>query len=298
MAENVTTILDKDEILASSVNDNDVLYLVHGTGSDRDRYIKVSEIKKVVSVLGDVHFSSIEMHKAGQGSQTADVDFDGEKLKMSSSTAETTDSGVLEVTRTKLEYTSVPNGGGLNSASVEPSGFTVSFTDSSDNVFKSEVEYDHVLTPLLKSAEIQGTVATGTNTRKIVVDSTLEVGKANSNLGGNLVVNGESTFNRRTSLNRIKLQSWLELNADIDMSDYDTSENPPQLGDIVAGRNAGSSAVKVYIGYDSQSNKMYVQIGVDCAVMFMCTGTYVMNDQTFHSWTPLCNTTVTHGTTW
>lgn len=44
MAENITTLLDKLELLAANADDTDKLYVVHGTGSDRDKYITLSEL--------------------------------------------------------------------------------------------------------------------------------------------------------------------------------------------------------------------------------------------------------------
>lgn len=44
MAENITTLLDKLELLAANANGTDKLYVVHGTGSDRDTYMTLSEL--------------------------------------------------------------------------------------------------------------------------------------------------------------------------------------------------------------------------------------------------------------
>ena len=44
MAENITTLLDKFELLAANANGTDKLYVVHGTGSDRDTYMTLSEL--------------------------------------------------------------------------------------------------------------------------------------------------------------------------------------------------------------------------------------------------------------
>lgn len=44
MAENITTLLDKLELLAANANGTDKLYVVHGTGSGRDTYMTLSEL--------------------------------------------------------------------------------------------------------------------------------------------------------------------------------------------------------------------------------------------------------------
>ena len=49
MAENITTLLDKFELLAANANGTDKLYVVHGTGSDRDKYMTLSELMAYLS---------------------------------------------------------------------------------------------------------------------------------------------------------------------------------------------------------------------------------------------------------
>lgn len=44
MAENITTLLDKLELLAANADGTDKLYVVHGTGSDRDKFMTLSNL--------------------------------------------------------------------------------------------------------------------------------------------------------------------------------------------------------------------------------------------------------------
>ena len=189
MAQNITSVLSKQNILAGDVQGADVLYLIHGLGSDRDRFIKIEELKKVVSNLDDVTFESISMQKPVTGG-AAEVDFDGETLSMSATPAEVTDSGALEMTRLGLNYTKSPQSGGQNSAGVSAGGFTVSFVNGNGVETKTEVKYDGISTPALSAKEIAGKVPVSANEKKLVIDSALEVGKENSTNGNNLVVNG------------------------------------------------------------------------------------------------------------
>lgn len=193
MAQNITTLLDKDPITANDVNGSDVLYLVHGSGSNRSRKLSVEELKKVVSHNGDVKFDSIEMHKSVTGGASADVEFDGEKLKMSATPAGVTDSGVMEMTRLGIECTSSPQSGGQNKNTFGAGGVEVSFTDSNNNKTATEVEYDHVTTTKVIADEIQGSTPVDVTKKKLVVDSSVEIGKNGSNLGNNLVVHGTET---------------------------------------------------------------------------------------------------------
>lgn len=255
-----------------------------------------NQIKKIFTVLYvlEAKLKSVGLQKAFSGGYS-ETTIDGEKLKMSASPAETASSGSFEMTRLKLEYSSLPSGGGINKSSVSPAGFEISYTDSSENTYKTELKYDSVNTPLLKATELQGNTATGANSKKLVVDSSLEVGKDGSNLGGNLVVKGNTTLNNRVFFQRANLQSIQELNADFNTIEYDAPGGiPPREGDIVVIRNIASTSINVTIGIDSNSMSMKVPVNTDCAIAIMCTGTYVMDNVTYHSWTPLCNTTVTH----
>lgn len=58
MAENITTVLDKTAITAAQITDEpsveNVLYVIHGTGSERDRFISFDELRKLMSKLYEV----------------------------------------------------------------------------------------------------------------------------------------------------------------------------------------------------------------------------------------------------
>lgn len=71
MAENITTVLDKTEITADNVNENDVMYLIHGTGPERDKFIKISELRNKMD--NPEKFQIKTIHVAGQ---TNEVDLD------------------------------------------------------------------------------------------------------------------------------------------------------------------------------------------------------------------------------
>lgn len=164
MAKNVTSILNMHEIIASGVNDNDVLYLVHGSGSDRDKWIKVGELKKVVSVLGDIIVDSIEMHKAGENSQTSDVAFDGEKLIMSASGESVTDNSSLNISRLLQKFQRSISGGGSMSSEITPAGVVVKVESNNDAV-QIEILSDKILfksgDPLAQHASIVYDPTTG-----------------------------------------------------------------------------------------------------------------------------------------
>lgn len=58
MSENITTVLDKTAITAAQINDEpsveNVFYVLHGTGSERDRNISLDELRKLMSKLYDI----------------------------------------------------------------------------------------------------------------------------------------------------------------------------------------------------------------------------------------------------
>lgn len=58
MAENITTVLDKTAITAAQITDEpsveNVFYVIHGTGRERDRFISLDELRKLMSKLHEV----------------------------------------------------------------------------------------------------------------------------------------------------------------------------------------------------------------------------------------------------
>lgn len=77
MPQNITSVLDKNEILANEVASADVLYLIHGTGSNRDRFIKIAELLKVFgSSQEDLTVSSITFTD-GTSTYAMELDSDG-----------------------------------------------------------------------------------------------------------------------------------------------------------------------------------------------------------------------------
>ena len=77
MAENITTLLDKLELLAANASATDKIYIVHGTGSDRDKYMTVSEFRKLIgNVAGDITVNSITFTD-GTSTYSAGLDSDG-----------------------------------------------------------------------------------------------------------------------------------------------------------------------------------------------------------------------------
>lgn len=49
MAENITSLLVKDELAAADALTTDVIYIVHGTGTPRDRKMTVAELRKLIN---------------------------------------------------------------------------------------------------------------------------------------------------------------------------------------------------------------------------------------------------------
>lgn len=60
MAENITSLLNKDELTAASALSTDVIYIVHGTGTPRDNKMTVAELRKLIGgAAGDITVNSI-----------------------------------------------------------------------------------------------------------------------------------------------------------------------------------------------------------------------------------------------
>ena len=60
MAENITSLLEKEALAAANALPTDVIYVVHGTGTPRDKKMTVAELRKLIGgAAGDITVNSI-----------------------------------------------------------------------------------------------------------------------------------------------------------------------------------------------------------------------------------------------
>ena len=71
MAENITSLLEKEALAAANALPTDVIYVVHGTGTSRDKKMTVAELRKLIGeAAGDITVNSITFT---DGTQTFEV---------------------------------------------------------------------------------------------------------------------------------------------------------------------------------------------------------------------------------
>ena len=79
MAENITTLLDKLELLAANAANDDKIYIIHGNGPDRDKFMTVAELRKLIGgAAGDVTVTSVTFT---DGTSTYELHLDGDCIK-------------------------------------------------------------------------------------------------------------------------------------------------------------------------------------------------------------------------
>lgn len=77
MAENITSLLDKDELTSANALATDVIYIVHGTGTPRDKKMTVAELRKLIGgAAGDITVHSITFSD-GTSTYTVELGADG-----------------------------------------------------------------------------------------------------------------------------------------------------------------------------------------------------------------------------
>lgn len=77
MAENITSLLKKEALAAANALPTDVIYVVHGTGTPRDKKMTVAELRKLIGgAAGDITVTSITFTD-GTSTYSAGLDSDG-----------------------------------------------------------------------------------------------------------------------------------------------------------------------------------------------------------------------------
>ena len=129
MAQNITTLLDKTEITAADIRalestvDN-FLYLVHGTGPNRDKKFNLKQLRVWLSVL-----TELTLMKAFTGGHST-VELDGESINLSAEGTAVTDNSRMELSRTGLSVRRSSEGGETH-VSFDSGKVEVSFASSS-----------------------------------------------------------------------------------------------------------------------------------------------------------------------
>lgn len=208
MAQNITTLLKKTEITAAEIRSlestvDNFLYLVHGTGSTRDKKINLKQLRVWLSLL-----TELTLVKAFTGGQST-VGLDGEKIELSATGEAVNDNSEAELSRIELKFTKTDVAGNYVSY-LSPSEFQIACTDDDDNVsfvglsdVAVQVANIDAQGNVLKSTDISSTRISTLNLvgaqenpnsseRVLTVDSNLVIGLTPSTKGNSLTVKGST----------------------------------------------------------------------------------------------------------
>lgn len=156
MSQNITTLLEKPEITAADIRSlestvDNFLYLVHGTGSTRDKKINLKQLRVWLSLL-----TELTLAKAFTGGNSTVV-LDGQKIDLSATGTAVEDNSELKISRQEIKFTRSVNGVALT-VSITPGGVSISAAEGLNDPVVTSVTNDKVKTPNaeLTKVEIKG----------------------------------------------------------------------------------------------------------------------------------------------
>ena len=298
MAQNVTTVIDKTELTAANIaadsSIDNFIYVIHGTGSDRDKKMSLSELKKFMQVMDEILFQK------GFTGGTNEVAIDGDGIELKAEGEGIADNSHLGIERTGISLQK-SNQGAEDDVSISPTKVSVSHTASSVTT-KTEITNDSVDTSNVYAKTIVGNNTSGVTGRYVKIDSTVEIGGVqNSTNGGNVVVNGSTTLKGnlkgRTAVEQLNVPTANILRAAADYDLVNDSGLDPAIGDIVIVRNTKDSdstsslnKIDIKLGYRLDQGQgvtycKHVKLPGYCSMMFVCTGLDTTNDSV--EWDPI-----------
>jgi hypothetical protein len=304
MAENITSLLDKDELAAANALATDVIYIVHGTGTPRDKKMTVEELRKLIGgAAGDITVTGITFtdgtstYKMALDADGTVKSFAGLKLEGSDYTIKLLgedNKGVVFITR---------NG------NVETEQASIKFDKTTKKlviVLNGGTLYGNVEGDVVGdvNGNLVGTHTAGTETEHTIFTSNLIKREKNG------VATTEMAFNDaglailgRTSFTRFRQDGSGLLSSDSDMNLYTYSANAshmggvlPDSGDIVIVTNSSSGndieVITSQSGSGAETVGYKITIKKGCAMSFICTGRRLEASQPGINWMPMSNTTV------
>lgn len=206
MAQNITTLLDKTEITAADIRSlestvDNFLYLVHGTGSTRDRKLNLKQLRVWLSLL-----TELTLVKAFTGGQST-VEMDGESINLSATGTAVTDNSAMEISRLGLEISRSSAGGTSDKLSFDADDFELSHTENDQGTevtTKSYIKYDRIGSSKAIIKRILGNIGISAIAYKLIVDSNLEIGDPDdSTRGAGLKVHGKTTLEDDLTVDKI-----------------------------------------------------------------------------------------------
>lgn len=255
-----------------------LLYLIHGTGSDRDRTIQLSTLRKwILEGVSDAAFDNLTVStKIAMNGSPASTEITKGHVKVftASSVVDLTNGGLSidgsagqTTKKTELDDESVKVTGGSNNAELTKLGLNV--VAGSNNPETASVTSTSV------------TFTDGSNNDTI----TLDKNGLSGSVGGNSVLIGKD----RVETAQFRVTSRVDVTTTYDgLSRQEQQSGNPKEGDIVHVWNKGTQGVKVYLNHTTGGGgSTYVTINAGCCIPFICV--HAASAQVYSDWAPQAN---------
>lgn len=244
------------------------------------------QLKRIFTVLYvlDATLKSAAFRKTFPGGYS-DAVISGEKLLMDAHGDSVTDLSSSELSRMGV-FVNKPDGAGSGGASdveITATGIVAKHTDQSNNVVKTEISYNEIKTITEFLQVLIGTTPVSEHGRKLIVDSTLEIGGVSgSQRGENLVVHGKSTFKKGVNIGDV---------ISVTAATHDLHELSANVGDVVILHNAYTADIEVVIAVAGTSARgAHVVLAEGCSMMFVCVEGHETSVGT--TWSPMQNLSI------
>ena len=250
-----------------------LLYIIHGTGSDRDRTIQLSTLRKwILEGVSDAAFDNLTVStKIAMNGSPASTDITKGHVNVKTATrnVEMDASGLSVdgtvgqvVKKTVVEEDNVTVTGGNNVSALTKLGLNVTDGNKTLNVSRTSVS-----------------ITEGNDSL------TLDKNGLSGSVGGNAVLIG----NDRVETAQFRVTSIVDVTTTYDgLSRQEQLSGNPKVGDIVHVHNRSSQGVKVYLNHTTGGGgSTYVTINAGCCIPFICV--YAASAQVYSDWAPQAN---------
>lgn len=265
------TEMTYEQLVASQLTK--LLYLIHGTGSDRDRTIQLSTLRKwILEGVSDAAFDNLTVStKIAMNGDPASTEITKGhvNVKTATSNVDLTTSGLSVdgtvgqvVKKTVVEKDNVTVTGGNNVSALTNLGLNVTDGYKTLNVSRTSVSITHGNDSL-----------------------TLDKNGLSGSVGGNSVLIGKD----RVETAQFRVTSRVDVTTTYDgLSRQEQQSGNPKEGDIVHVWNKGTQGVKVYLNHTTGGGgSTYVTISAGCCIPFICVG--AASQQVYSDWAPQAN---------
>lgn len=256
-----------------------LLYLIHGTGSDRDRTIQLSTLRKwILEGVNDAHFDDLTVsHLIAMVNDTISTMIAAGQIVVQS----TLSSSTLSQSGLVLDGT---QGQVTRNCTVDPDGLSLwggqDIFEVKRTGFKASAGSDNQTAVLTRTGLVlkNGTQA---DSDQLSLSRSGITGKS----GG---VDFEISKNKVETA-QIRITSIVEVTTTYDgLSQQEQLSGNPKVGDIVQVWNKGTQGVKVYLNHTTGGGgSTYVTINAGCCIPFICV--YAASAQVYSDWAPQAN---------